>query len=245
MWICMTSIALMVCHKVTPCWTYVLWKKSSRKGTRLRASGPGKSAASQSAHFPWCLFVSQQSCPSSAEREDMKKEGAGEKNYKGWWGAWNFSSPAELLGMQRSDGMGKTQGWEPFPAQSLLRVALWLEPSIRGTEASYWGAFWSQAKSRTGLSLKERIQIAEEWKVAWEFFFYEGLGLFPSWITQLPLSCSFPAQSVLMGNLQCHSYRLHRCQSMKNYGSVVPEKMQGKWGEALSKGWVDTARVAV
>lgn len=212
MWICMTSIALVVCYKVAPYWTYVLWKKSSRRSTRLSASGSDKSAASQSTYFPWCLFVSQQSCPSWAEGERMQKKGAGEQNYKGWWGAWNFSSLAELLGMQRGDRMGKTRGWEPFPAQSLLQMALWLEPSVRGTEASYWGAFWSQAKSSTGLSLKERIQIAEEWKVAWEFSLYEGLGLFLNWITQLPLSCSFPAQSVLMGNLQCHSYQIHGCQ---------------------------------
>lgn len=78
-------------------------------------------------------------------------------------------------GMQRADGMGRSQGWEPFPALSLLQAALWLEPSGRGTEASYWGVFWSQAKSGTGLSLKDRIQIAKEWKVAWDYPFMKGL----------------------------------------------------------------------
>lgn len=32
---------------------------------------------------------------------------------------------------------------------------------------------------------------------------------------------------------------------MKKYGSLVPGTMQGKWGEAVSKGCVDTDRVVV
>lgn len=169
MWICMTSTALMVCHKVTPCWTNVLWKKSPRKSTRLRASVLGKSAASQSTHFPWCLFVSQQPCPSWAEGEGMQKEGGGETELQRLVGS------LKLLVLSRA--VGNAEGWwdrENPGLGALSRTVPSVSGSVAGAQRQ---RNWSQLLRSFLISGKEQYWTFSQGKNTNSWEVKGGLGI--------------------------------------------------------------------